>query len=140
MEGEKFHFSRSVRLFSRSMHTRVYIRENKTRVGRFAYPVMNLNRPMNIYTVIRLFSSPVLVRKSLKPTRPLFAFRPREENRPRFSAIFIRDPRNEQENRNRIFRTNFGTFNSVFDLENVRVNIRVDLKGNFSRNHDYSSF
>lgn len=120
------------------MHTRVYIRENKTRVGRFAYPVMNLNRPMNIYMVIRLFSSPVLVRKSLKPTRPLFAFRPREENRPRFSAIFIRDPRNEQENR----KSNISNklWNFQLDLENVRVNTRVDLKGNFSRNHDYSSF
>lgn len=124
------------------MHTRVYIRENKTRVGRFAYPVMNLNRPMNIYTVIRLFSSPVLVRKSLKPTRPLFAFRPREENRPRFSAIFILFVIHETSRRieNRLFGTNFGIFNSVFDLENVRVNTRVDLKGNFSRNHDYSSF
>lgn len=93
-QGEKFHFS--LRLFSRSHVPCTRARENKTRVGRFAYPVMNLNRSMNIYTAIRLFSSPVLCKKIVqwpnrKPTRPCLASA-QEENRSRFRIIFISDP------------------------------------------------
>lgn len=98
LEGKEknFIFLFAIRLFSRSHVPCTRARENKTRVGRFAYPVMNLNRPMNIYTAIRLFSSPVLCKKIVqwpnrKPTRPCLASA-QEENRSRFRIIFISDP------------------------------------------------
>lgn len=78
----KFFSKRSI-IFS---FARVY--EKIKRVGRFAYRVMNSNRPMNIYTAIRLFSSPVLVRKSFdgQTDASMFALRSRGK-----SAVLLYD-------------------------------------------------